>query len=95
MAWFEKGEVAEEGHPHQPYVSNKVQQFVACRLIGVVRVGGVEHSVVYSKLGRVLMKGAAQPTQLSPAQLFVYKHQRIVQASPFDEVEVQQRFYLV
>ena len=95
MTRLEDGEMSFQRHTHQADVANKVEEFVACRLVGVVGFGGVEDTVVDTELGGILVEGAFEATELTRTEFLVDKHQGIVEAAPFDEVEVQQGLYLV
>ena len=60
MAWLVDGEVCVEHTSCQPHVTHEVEQLVACRLIWVIGVGGIEHTVVYLEVVDVLVEDFAE-----------------------------------
>ena len=95
MARLVDGEMSLKCLAYKTHIAHEIEQFVACRLIGVIGVGSVENTVMYAELGGILVEGAFQATKLTAAQLLVDIDQRVVEAAALDEVEVQQRLYLM
>ena len=64
MARLVDGEVCVEHTSCQPHVTHEVEQLVACRLIWVIGVGGIEHTVVYLEVVDVLVEDFAEAFEL-------------------------------
>ena len=95
VAGFVYCEMTIEGHAHKPDVAHKVEQFVAGGFVGIVGVGGVEHTVVDTELGGVLVESAAEASELTGGEFFIDKDEGVVETATLDEVEMEQRLDFV
>ena len=50
MSWFIDFEMPFYVVTHKPDVAQEVEQFVSCRLVGEIEVGGVEQPVMHPEL---------------------------------------------
>ena len=64
MAGFVDVELGIQRNSHQAYVAHEVEQFMACRFVGKIDVGGVEHTVVYFEEALVLVEDLSQALEL-------------------------------
>ena len=95
MPWFVDIEVSTYRATNQPNIAHKVEQLMAGWLVGEVGVGGVQHPVMNAKMVDVLVEGLGQPLKLPRREFFIDKDQSIVETPPLNQIEVQQRLYLM
>ena len=67
MSWLVDREMSHGRQSYKSDIAHEVEQFVACRLVDEIAVGGVQESVVNTEITCIFVEYATKSTHLTRA----------------------------